>query len=88
LAPSHRCLSRWLAGRKAEAINAWQTSLIALGQHKAVYRFSQTRSSGGPAERARALLEQAVTRWPDDEALQERAMKANLESGRHEKALE
>ena len=76
-------------GEDAKAINAWQTSLIALGQYPAVYRLLvDALIRTGQPERARVLVEDATRKWPEDEALRAQAMRANLEAGRYEKALE
>jgi len=76
-------------GDGTHAINTWQTSLIGLAQYEAVYRFlADALIRAGQWERARALLGQAATRWPDDDALRARAMRASLEAGRYDQALE
>lgn len=76
-------------GDEKHAINAWQTSLIGLAGHPAVYRFlADALIRTGQSERASALLGDAAARWPDDDALRARAMRASLEAGRYERALE
>jgi VWFA-related protein len=76
-------------GKETPAINAWQTSLIGLGQHQAVYRFLADALIGSAQwDRADAVLGQAIERWPDDDALRARAMRASLEAGRYDQALE
>jgi tetratricopeptide (TPR) repeat protein len=73
----------------AKAVNAWQTSLIALGRYPVVYRLlADALIRTGQPERARTLVEQAAKKWPDDETLRARAMRASLEGGRYEQALE
>ena len=76
-------------GKETHAINAWQTSLIGLAQYQAAYRFLADALIGsGQWERADAVLGQAIARWPDDDALRARAMRASLEAGRYDQALE
>jgi tetratricopeptide (TPR) repeat protein len=76
-------------GVDAKAINAWQMSLITLEKYPAVYRLlADALIRTGQSERARALVEDAAQRWPDDEALRARVMRANLEAGRYEQALQ
>jgi VWFA-related protein len=77
------------ATRDTSAINAWQTSLVALDRYPAVYRFmADAMFRLGQSERARQLLADALARWPDDGALRARAAQATFETGRYEQALE
>jgi predicted Zn-dependent protease len=76
-------------GRDTQAIGAWQTSLVGLGRYPAVYRFlGDALMSTGQADRARRLLADASARWPDDEALRTRAVRATVETGSYQQALE
>ena len=71
------------------AVNAWQTSLIGLAQHPAVYRLlADGLIRMGQPERARAIVQEAAEKWPDDERLLAQAMRVNLEAGRYEQALD
>jgi len=76
-------------GRETQAINAWQTSLAGLEQFAAVYRFlAEARFRAGQSERALLLLEEALSRWPDDDYLAARMAKALFEMKYYSKALE
>jgi VWFA-related protein len=76
-------------GMDEGAVNAWQTSLIGLAQHQAVYRLlADGLIRMGQSGRARAIVEEAVRKWPDDELLRAQAMRVNLEAGQYEQALD
>jgi VWFA-related protein len=76
-------------GREERAISAWQTSLVTLDRFPIVYRvLTDALVRAGQAERATALLDEAVARWPEDDALRVRMVKAAFEAGRYERMLE
>jgi VWFA-related protein len=76
-------------GREQQAINAWQTSLAGLDRFPAVYRvLGDALIRAGQPERATMLLEEALARWPDEETLALRMVKAAFESGRYERVWE
>jgi len=76
-------------GREQQAINAWQTSLVGLDRFPAVYRvLGDALIRAGQPERAAMLLEEALARWPDEETLALRMVKAAFESGRYERVWE
>lgn len=66
-----------------------RSELIGLSQYPAVYRFlADALIRTGQAARALALLEEAAARWPDNQALGARVMRAHLEAGHYGSALE
>jgi VWFA-related protein len=76
-------------GKDTQAIGAWQTSLVGLGRYPAVYRFlGDALVRTGQADRARKLLVDAAGRWPDDESLRTRAVRATVEAGEYQQALD
>ena len=76
-------------GKDSQAIGAWQTSLVGLGRYPAVYRFlGDALIRTGQAERARKLLADASARWPDEPSLRSRAVRATVEAGRYQQALD
>jgi len=76
-------------GRDSQAIGAWQTSLVGLRRYPAVYRFlGDALMRTGQADRARQLLAEAAARWPDEEALRAGVVRATVEAGRYQQALD
>jgi hypothetical protein len=76
-------------GRETQAINAWRTSLTGLDRYPAVYRFlADALIRAGEPDRARDLLEEALSRFPAEDALVVRMGKALFEMGRYAEALE
>ena len=76
-------------GKDSQAIGAWQTSLVGLGRYPAVYRFlGDALIRTGQADRAQKLLATAAGRWPDDPQLRARMVRATVEAGRYQQALD
>jgi Tfp pilus assembly protein PilF len=77
------------AGNDKSAMSAWQTSLAGLEGHAAVYRFLvDARLRAGQPERAVALLEEALLRFPQDDHLTARMAKALFDMKHYAKALD
>jgi VWFA-related protein len=76
-------------GKEQHAINAWQTSLISLDHFPFVYGFLvDALLRSGQAAKATELLDEAASRWPDDEGLRLRAAKAAAAAGHSERVLD
>lgn len=75
-------------GKDAQAVSAWQTSLVSLDRYPAVYGLlADALLRAGEPKRAVDLLDEATGKWPDDESLKLRAAKSQLAAGMHELAL-
>jgi len=75
-------------GRDTQAVNAWQTSLVGLEGFPVVYRLmGEALSRTGDVERALDILEEAVSRWPDDQEMVLRLANVALEARRYDRAL-
>jgi VWFA-related protein len=77
------------AGREAQAISAWENTLVSLDKYAAVYRaLVDAEIRDGQWDRAADLLDEALSRWPDDAALGGRLEPVMLETGRYESAVD
>ena len=75
-------------GREVQAISAWESSLVGLQRFPVVYRFLvDAEMREGRPDRAAELLEEALSRWPDDASLQAN-MSVLVEGGRYERVLD
>jgi tetratricopeptide (TPR) repeat protein len=73
-------------GRDQQAVNAWQTSLVALDRFPIVFRLiGEAQARMGQPDRALRTLEEASAKWPEDADLRVRLARAALDARRYDR---
>jgi len=76
-------------GRDPQAVNAWQTSLVALDGYPVVFTLlAEAFIRLGQADRALETLDEAAAKWPDDANVRLRLARAAFEGRRYDRLNE
>jgi VWFA-related protein len=75
-------------GQDLQAAGAWQTALVTESGHPAIYRLlADALLRAGEGEKALSFVQEAATRWPEDEGLRRRLGLAYAMAGWRAEAL-
>ena len=73
-------------GRDAQAVSAWQTSLIGLEDHPIVFRLlGEALTRMGQPDLALETIEEASAKWPEDAGFRLRLVRAALDARRYDR---